>query len=151
MHAISNRAIELTPGWATTREWLRSRKLRPTRPRLVVGTLALTQLRHFTLAELTTHPEVIVAGISLASLYNILDDFEAAGIVRRIAINGRRIFFDTDTSEHQHIYDEESGGLIDAPGVELQLLSALPADHELCRTDIIVRIRARKYRKVEEG
>lgn len=143
MTKTAARSIDKSPDWDRTRDMLRAAGLRPTRPRLVVGTLALCRPQHMCLADLAAKEEVIATRISLASLYNILDDFEAAGLIRRIAVGGRRVYFDTDPSDHQHIYDDATGTLTDVSGVVVKLHAPVPAGYQLSRTDVLIRVNTR--------
>lgn len=141
MNKTAPRPIDQSPDWERTKDVLRAAGLRPTRPRLVVGTLTLSRPQHMCLADLATNEDVIETRISLASLYNIIDDFEAAGLIRRIAVGGRRVYFDTDPSEHQHAYDDATGTLTDVSGVTLKLHEPLPDGYQLGRTDVLIRVR----------
>jgi len=53
--------------------------------------------------------------ISLATVYNTLRDFERAGLTRRITVASERVWFDTDTGDHQHLDIERKGRLDDLP------------------------------------
>ena len=48
------------------------------------------------------HAEASAAGIqvSLATVYNTLNQFTGAGLLREVAIEGDRTYFDTNTSNH---------------------------------------------------
>ncbi len=80
---------------------------------------------------------------SRATVYNTLNQFTGAGLLREVAIEGDRTFFDTNTSNHFHYYLGDIGGLIDidAPGVSVTGLPALPPGTEIDRVDVIVRLR----------
>ena len=51
--------------------------------------------------------------VSLATVYNTLNQFKAAGLLREIAIEGDRSYFDTNTSNHFHFFDDEKHELMD--------------------------------------
>ena len=91
------------------------------------------------------HQEAVAAGInvSLATVYNTLNQFKAAGLLREVAFEGDRSFFDTNTSNHFHYYLEETGGLVDigTETLEVKGLPELPDGTEIDRIDIIVRLR----------
>ncbi len=52
------------------------------------------------------HQEALAAKIkvSLATVYNTLNQFKAAGLLREVAFEGDRTFFDTNTSNHFHYF-----------------------------------------------
>src|SRR5437016_8667729 len=125
-------------------ERLRAVGLRPTRQRL-----ALTQLlfakgdRHVTAEQL--HSEVLVVRIpvSLATVYNTLNQFTAAGLLREVVVEPGRSYFDTNTSDHHHFFFEGTGQLQDIPGDQVRVveLPGAPAGTAVSRVDVIVRVR----------
>jgi Fur family iron response transcriptional regulator len=133
-------------------ELLREAGLRPTRQRMLLGQLLFAgRNRHVTAESL--HAESAAAGmrLSLATVYNTLNQFTQAGLLRRIGPDGSRCFFDTDTSVHPHFYLEGEDILIDVPehlAVE-QIPTPLPG-HEISRLDIVIRIR-RKTRSSSDA
>ncbi len=122
---------------------LREAGLRPTRQRARLAELLFGKGdRHITAEVL--HSEAREAGVylSLATVYNTLNQFTQAGLLRRIGPNGSRSFFDTNTSVHPHFYFVGEEILIDVPErlVLEQVPDALPG-HEIARLDIIIHIR----------
>ena len=122
---------------------LRSADLRPTRQRVALGRLLFCgQDRHVT-AEML-HEEVSDAGerISLATVYNTLHQFERAGLIRELSIDGAKTYFDTNTSNHNHFYIESEGRVIDIPGEGLSVLGVPPPPEgtRISHVDVIVRL-----------
>jgi Fur family transcriptional regulator, iron response regulator len=135
--------IPSTDGAARCERLLRDAGLRPTRQRLMLGQLLfLNGHRHVTAEAL--HDEAIATRmrLSLATVYNTLNQFTEAGLLRRIAANGSKSFFDTDTTVHPHFYLEGEDVLIDISQdlVFEKFPEALPG-HEIARLDVIVHIR----------
>lgn len=117
--------------------------LRPTRQRLALGGLLFGgEDRHVTAEQL--HAEVVALGehVSLATVYNTLHQFCRAGLVRELAIDGSKAYFDTNTSNHNHFLLEESGQLMDIPGdsIEVAGVPAPPEGMEITHIDVIVRL-----------
>ena len=57
--------------------------------------------------------------VSLATVYNTLHQFTEAGLLREVAVEGAKTYFDTNTSNHYHFFCEHSGRLLDiATGVD---------------------------------
>ena len=54
--------------------------------------------------------------MSLATVYNTLHQFKRAGLLRELAIDGAKAYFDTNTSNHNHFFIEDEGELRDIPG-----------------------------------
>jgi Fur family iron response transcriptional regulator len=125
-------------------ERLRLAGLRPTRQRLSLATILFGAGDRHVSAE-SLHQEAVDARIdvSLATVYNTLNQFKAAGLLREVAFEGDRTFFDTNTSNHFHYYLEEAGGLVDIDTEDLEVkgLPELPPGTEVDRIDIIVRLR----------
>ena len=117
--------------------------LRPTRQRLALGGLLFGAAdRHVTAEQL--HAEVVALGehVSLATVYNTLHQFCRAGLVRELAIDGSKAYFDTNTSNHNHFLLEESGQLMDIPGdsIEVAGVPTPPEGMEITHIDVIVRL-----------
>ncbi len=153
MDAIGERCIAEWPGssagpvpcgndTASVRR-LREAGLRPTRQRARLADLLFGKGDRHVTAEML-HSEVREAGVylSLATVYNTLNQFTQAGLLRRIGPDGSRSFFDTNTSVHPHFYLVGEDILIDVPErlVLEQVPDALPG-HEIARLDIIIHIR----------
>ena len=123
---------------------LRLAGLRPTRQRRSLALMLFGAGDRHVSAE-SLHQEALVAGIdvSLATVYNTLNQFKAAGLLREVAFEGDRNFFDTNTSNHFHYYLEDTGSLVDigTESLEVKGLPELPAGMEIGRIDIIVRLR----------
>lgn len=123
---------------------LRQAGLRPTRQRLALANILFSGCdRHVSAEELHQEAERADAGVSLATVYNTLNQFKSAGLLREVAIEGDRSYFDTNTSNHFHFYDEVSGELRDVGTADLEVigLPPLPEGSEISGLDVIVRLR----------
>jgi Fur family iron response transcriptional regulator len=126
---------------------LRQSGLRPTRQRLALARLLFNGMdRHVSAEDLHREAVAARAGVSLATVYNTLNQFKSAGLLREVAIEGDRSYFDTNTSNHFHFFDENSGELsdVEADKIEVRGLPPLPAGTEITGMDVIVRIRKQK-------
>ena len=125
-------------------ELVRDAGLRPTRQRVALARQLYTGAdRHVTAEKL--HSESLSQGnsVSLATVYNTLHQFTAAGLLRELVVDAGRSYFDTNVSAHHHIYFEDSGKLRDVSGdnVAIGNLPALPEGAEVSRIDIIIRVK----------
>lgn len=122
---------------------LREAGLRPTRQRLALAKLLFDQGDCHVTAE-TLHAKAAEANVrvSLATVYNTLHQFTAAGMLREIVVDAARSYFDTNTSDHHHFYHESAGRLEDIPGdqVTVTSLPEPPAGTAVTRIDVVVRI-----------
>jgi Fur family iron response transcriptional regulator len=126
---------------------LRKAGLRPTRQRLALGALLFEgEDRHVT-AELL-HAEATAVGhhVSLATVYNTLHQFKSAGLLRELAINGAKAYFDTNTSNHNHFFVEDEGELRDIPGHAIRVdgVPEPPEGMSITHIDVVVRLVAKK-------
>jgi Fur family iron response transcriptional regulator len=125
---------------------LRAAGLRPTRQRLALARLLFAKGdRHITADELHAEAEAAGVGISLATVYNTLNQFTAAGLLRGVAVEAGRAYFDTNTSDHHHFFFEDGGRLVDisAEGLSIAGVPAAPSGTEVARVDVIVRLKPR--------
>ncbi len=131
----------------TTREtsWLASGGLRPTRQRLALATLLVGdgQDRHVTAESLFEATQSTGEAVSLATVYNTLKAFSAAGLLREITVNGSKCYFDTRMDDHPHFLWEDNAELMDAPaeGLEIASLPDAPEGAEISKVDVVIRLR----------
>ncbi len=120
-------------------------RLRATRPRVAILRLLVANgHRHVTPENLWAEVQTARMRLSLATVYNNLNAFTEAGLLRRIVVGPRQVFFDTDTRHHHHIYCEDGGELRSVPARQDGLID-MPDDlaHvEPQRLDVLVRVRA---------
>ena len=128
----------------TATERLQKAGLRPTRQRLALAEILFgSGERHVTAEEL--HAEAIAArvAVSLATVYNTLNQFTQVGLLREVAIESHRTYFDTRTSNHFHYYLESEELLLDIPTADLAVtgLPQVPAGMRISRIDVVVRLK----------
>lgn len=128
----------------STEKRVREAGLRPTRQRIALAGLLFAQGdRHLSAEEL--HEEAVQAGVavSLATVYNTLHQFTGAGLLRILAIEGARTYFDTNTSDHHHFFIEGENRVMDigCGPVSVTNLPEPPEGMEIANVDIIVRLR----------
>lgn len=125
-------------------ERLRAAGLRPTKQRVALANLLFGEEdRHLT-AE-TLHDQAHKAGVrvSLATVYNTLHQFTEAQLLKQVAVEAGRSYFDTNIHEHQHFYVEDEGTLIDIPGTSIEIagVPAAPKGMSIDRVDVVVRLK----------
>jgi Fur family iron response transcriptional regulator len=122
---------------------LRTAGLRPTRQRVSLGRLLFSRgHRHISAEALHEEAQVAAVPVSLATIYNTLHQFTEAGLLREIAIDGGRTYFDTNVSDHHHFFVEGENRLIDMDGsVELESWPEPPQGMEITSVEVVVRVR----------
>lgn len=123
---------------------VRAAGLRPTRQRVALaGLLFAKGDRHLSAEEL--HEEALAASVpvSLATVYNCLHQFTEAGLLRILAVESARTYFDTNTSDHHHFFVEGENRVydIDHGPVRVINLPEPPEGMEIANVDIVVRLR----------
>lgn len=126
---------------------LRTAGLRPTRQRVALGDLLFAKGdRHLTVEEL--HEEAVTAGVpvSLATVYNTLHQFTEAGLIRVLAVESAKTYFDTNVSDHHHFFVEGENEVLDIPISNLTIdnLPSPPEGMEIAHVDVVIRLRAKQ-------
>lgn len=123
---------------------LRMAGLRPTRQRIALAELLFAgEHRHVSAEELHDEAGASQVNVSLATIYNTLHQFQQAGLLREVAIDASRSYFDTDTSDHHHFYLEDEQRVVDIPQTSI-VINGLPTAPEgmmVTHVDVIVRVR----------
>ena len=126
---------------------LRKYGLRPTRQRVALAHLLFAKGdRHLTVEEL--HEEAVTAGVpvSLATVYNTLHQFTEARMIRVLAVEGAKTYFDTNVSDHHHFFVEGENEVLDIPVNNLQIgnLPEPPEGMEIAHVDVVIRLRRKR-------
>lgn len=135
--------------YANALELLRAARLRPTRQRLALARLLFDKGdRHVSAEQLHGEAQAASVRVSLATVYNTLHQFIAAGLLREVVVDPGRSYFDTNVSDHHHFYFEETGQLQDIAGdrVGVAELPAPPSGTAIRRVDVIIRVGAERSR-----
>lgn len=125
-------------------ELLRRADIRPTRQRLALAELLLAGGdRHVTAEQLHSEAEASGIRLSLATVYNTLNQFHAVGLLSEVVVDGERTYFDTNLSAHHHFFDETSQALTDIPGeaISVSEIPSPPDGYETVRVEVMIRVR----------
>ncbi|MFV0513735.1 MAG: iron response transcriptional regulator IrrA [Jhaorihella sp.] len=129
----------------TATGWLVNAGLRPTRQRLALADLLVGdgRHRHVTAESLFEAARGSGVAVSLATVYNTLRAFCAAGVLQEITVDGSKSYFDTNTHDHPHFYWEDEARLSDAPPDQLEIsrLPQAPDGVEIASVDVVIRLR----------
>jgi Fur family iron response transcriptional regulator len=128
---------------STVLERLRGAGLRPTRQRMALAKLLFSGgHRHVTAESLFKEAKGRRVNLSLATVYNALNDFTERGLLREISVETGSSYFDTNTSDHHHFYFERSGKLqdVDLDMVRISSLPEAPAGEKIKRVDVVIRL-----------
>ncbi len=137
-------AVAHPRAFAAPRERLKKAGRRPTRQRLALAKLLFGRGdRHVSAEQLHAEAKTARVVVSLATVYNPLNQFTRAGLLREVVVEAGRSYFDTNTSDHHHVLAVATGSLIDIPAGTLAIsgLPVVPEGLEVERVDVVVRLR----------
>jgi Fur family iron response transcriptional regulator len=140
---VSRAALTGCP-WHDTKAMLRQVGLRPTRQRMALGWILFAKGdRHITAEMLYEEATRAKVPVSLATVYNTLHQFTEVGLLRQVAVDGSKTYFDTNATEHHHFFVEGEHALLDIPGADVLVdkMPAPPEGYEIARVDVVVRLR----------
>jgi Fur family iron response transcriptional regulator len=141
MNSLTNRPV--APTRPEIRARLRQAGLRPTRQRMSLAELLFGRGNRHLSAE-NLHEEAMLqrVPVSLATVYNTLHQFTEAGLLREVAVDGSKTYFDTNTSDHHHFFVEDDNEVFDIPvGVDITRVPEPPPGYAISRVDVVVRLR----------
>ena len=130
--------------WHDVKAMLREVGLRPTRQRMALGWILFAKGdRHLTAEMLYDEATRAKVPVSLATVYNTLHQFTDVGLLRQVAVDGSKSYFDTNVSDHHHFFVEGEESLVDIPDAEFVLgkAPAAPEGFEVARVDVVVRLK----------
>ena len=130
--------------WHDVNEMLQAAGLRPTRQRMALGWILFAKGdRHLTAEMLYEEASKVKVPVSLATVYNTLHQFTEVGLLRQVAVDGSKTYFDTNVSDHHHFFVEGENALVDIPNAEVMLdrLPTAPPGYEVARIDVVVRLK----------
>jgi Fur family iron response transcriptional regulator len=130
--------------WHDVKSKLREVGLRPTRQRMALGWILFARGdRHLTAEMLYEEATRAKVPVSLATVYNTLHQFTEVGLLRQVAVDGSKTYFDTNTTAHHHFFVEDDNELVDIPGAEeiVGKMPVAPDGYEIARIDVVVRLR----------
>jgi len=127
------------------KERLKAFGLRPKKQRLAICRILFDRKNtfHFTIEKLKKIVEKKNnKKISLATLYNTVHVFKKKGYLKEISLKGNKTFFDTNTKNHHHFYDEDMSQLVDIDdkNISLNYLPKIPNGKKIKSVEVLVKI-----------
>ena len=133
--------------WHDVKALLRQVGLRPTRQRMALGWILFGKGdRHLTAEMLYEEATRAKVPVSLATVYNTLHQFTDVGLLRQIAVDGAKSYFDTNISTHHHFFIEDDNAVLDIPESDVVVgrTPTPPEGYEVARVDVVVRLRRKQ-------
>ena len=125
---------------------LRSSGLRPTKQRVEIARFLFEREKtfHFTVESLNKLLEKKTSSrFALATIYNTVHAFKAAGHLNEVEVRGKKTYFDTNISNHHHFYDSETSELIDidAKEVIIQRIPKAPNGKKIKNIEVFINLK----------
>lgn len=145
MGRINAGRVQRTQPSAALVSRLRAAGLRPTQQRIALAALLFQgeQPRHVTAEQLFAGATAAGVPISLATVYNTLRQFTAAGLLQQVVLEAGRCHFDTNIEPHQHVIMSDGNHIRDIHASEIifSQLPLPPEGTEIERVDVIIRVK----------
>ena len=125
---------------------LRSSGLRPTKQRVEIAKFLFEREKtfHFTVESLNKLlTKKLTSKIALATIYNTVHAFKAAGHLSEVEVRGNKTYFDTNVSNHHHFYDSETAELtdIDANDIVIQKIPKAPNGKRIKNVEVFINLK----------
>ena len=126
--------------------YLRRHGVKPTAPRLRIAGILFARPAHLSAEDIYKQVAASDRSVAKATVYNTLGLFVEKGLVREVLVDSSRVFYDSNTCPHHHLYDVSTGCLTDIPAndIEIKAVPELPAGLSLEAVDVVVRVRSDK-------
>jgi|TARA_X000000368_G_scaffold408174_1_gene388511 Fur family iron response transcriptional regulator len=126
------------------KNFLRENGLKPTAQRLAIYKILFSEGdKHFTAEEIKKLAISKGFKISVATIYNNLNHFVEAGLLKKRQVDNNRSYFDNNVSDHFHLFDEETNTLTDIPpsSVKFAKLPKLPKNKQIKNINLVINIK----------
>ena len=125
---------------------LRASGLRPTKQRVEIARFLFEREKtfHFTVESLNKLlTKKSISKIALATIYNTVHAFKAAGHLSEVEVRGNKSYFDTNVSNHHHFYDSETAELIDIDpnDVVIQKIPKAPNGKKIKNVEVFINLK----------
>ena len=113
----------------------------PTRQRVEIAGFLFQKQQHLSAENIREAVNSSSHRVSRATVYNTMGLFSRKGLVREVLIDRERVFYDSNNSQHHHIYDMDNGELrdIESNEVEVAGLPELPEGVHVVDTSVVIR------------
>ena len=121
---------------------LKSYDISPTRQRVEIAEFLFRKQQHLSAENILSGVNEKGHRVSRATVYNSMGLFANKGLVREVLIDRERVFYDSNNSTHHHIYNMDTGVLMDVEdsGIEIKGLPDVVDGARVVDTDVIVKV-----------
>lgn len=125
---------------------LRENGITPTRQRLEIALSLFQKQQHLSAERILDSVNLLGHQVSRATVYNTMGLFASKGLVREVLIDRERVFYDSNSRPHHHVYNVDTGELSDVEGsssMDLAKIQGLPEGCRVIDTDVVIRVSQR--------
>jgi Fur family iron response transcriptional regulator len=124
---------------------LKAKNIASTPQRIAVCNVFFAAHTHLSADQVLSQVNSSGNPVSKATVYNTLRLFVDSGLLREITVNPERLFYDSRTDPHHHMYNADTGELtdIEPDDVTFASMPELPHGTETERVDVVIQIRTR--------
>jgi Fur family iron response transcriptional regulator len=117
-------------------------KISPTRQRVEIAEFLFQQPQHLSAEKILDGVTRAGKRVSRATVYNTMGLFTSKGVVREVLIDRERVFYDSNTTVHQHLYNVDTGELTDVFDAEVEMVSEpeLAEGLRIIDTDVVFKV-----------
>lgn len=117
-------------------------KISPTRQRVEIAEFLFQRPQHLSAEKILDGVTREGNRVSRATVYNTMGLFSNKGVVREVLIDRERVFYDSNTEVHRHLYNIDSGELTDIYDAEVEMIAEpeLPEGLRVVDTDVIYKV-----------
>lgn len=124
-------------------ELLKEAGVTPTQQRIEIAQILFAKPQHLSAEQVLAIVNSNSSVVSKATVYNTLGLFAKKGLLSEVIVDPTKVFYDSNTSNHHHFYNVDSGELIDVDSnaVSLADLPPTPEGTKAEAVDVIIRVR----------
>lgn len=117
-------------------------KISPTRQRVEIAEFLFQRPQHLSAEKILDGVTSAGNRVSRATVYNTMGLFSSKGVVREVLIDRERVFYDSNTEVHQHLYNVDTGELTDVYDAEVDMVAEpqLPEGMKIIDTDVVFKV-----------
>ncbi len=117
-------------------------KISPTRQRVEIAEFLFQRAQHLSAEKILDGVTDAGNRVSRATVYNTMGLFASKGVVREVLIDRERVFYDSNTEVHQHLYNVDTGELTDVYDAEVDMVIEpdLPDGLKIIDTDVVFKV-----------
>jgi len=107
-------------------EFLQNQRILPTQQRLAIAEFMFQRSQHQVAESVRLGVNRMGCPVSKATVYNTLGLFVRKGLLREVLVDSGRTFYDSNPKPHHHLFNLDSGELLDIDAAEIDIRGLPP-------------------------